>query len=412
MPGGVSSPVRAFKAVGGSPLFIKKGLGSHIYDEDGNSFIDYVGSWGPLILGHSHPQIVDAVKKAAEKGTSFGAPTKLETELAKAICKAIPSIEMIRLVNSGTEAAMSAIRLARAFTQRDNIIKFAGGYHGHSDGLLVCAGSGLATLGITDCPGVPQSYAEHTLVAPYNNLEAMEHIFKKQPQGIAAIIIEPVAANMGLVKPASGFLEGLRQLTQKHGALLIFDEVITGFRLSYSGAQGLNGIKPDLTILGKIIGGGLPVGAYGGRADIMRMVAPCGPVYQAGTLSGNPLAVTAGIEALKLLSQPSLYQQLEVKASHLAAGIEKTAMKNKVSIQLSRAGSLLTLFFTDKSVSNYETAKQSNTERYGNFFDMLLEDGIYWPPSQFEAAFLSTAHTDEDIEATISAIDKSFSTLL
>jgi glutamate-1-semialdehyde 2,1-aminomutase len=411
MPGGVSSPVRAFKAVGGSPLFIKKGQGSRIYDEDGNAFIDYCCSWGPLILGHSQPQIVAAVKKAAAEGTSFGAPTRLETELAEAIVGAVPSIEMVRLVSSGTEAAMSAIRLARAYTGRDNIVKFAGGYHGHSDGLLVRAGSGLATLGISDCPGVPQSYAEHTLVAPYNDLDAVEQMFTRHPDSIAAVIIEPVAANMGVVEPVSGFLEGLRRLTKGNGALLIFDEVITGFRLSYGGAQGVNGVLPDLTILGKIIGGGLPVGAYGGTADIMKMVAPCGPVYQAGTLSGNPLAVTAGIEMLKLLRQPGLYQQLENKASRLADGIEEAAARHKVTIQLARAGSLITAFFTGEPVTDYETAQQADTGKYARFFGGLLEEGIYWPPSQFEAAFVSAAHSDEDIEATIRAMDRAFSAL-
>ncbi|MBI2328348.1 MAG: glutamate-1-semialdehyde 2,1-aminomutase [Chloroflexi bacterium] len=411
LPGGVDSPVRAFKAVGGTPPFIVRGQGSRIYDEDGNEFIDYVGSWGPLILGHSRPRVVDALKQAIERGTSFGAPTQLETTLARKICSAMPAIEMLRFVNSGTEATMTALRLARAFTGRDKIIKFAGGYHGHADGLLAKGGSGLATLGIPDSPGVPLSYAQNTLVAPYNNAEAVEQLFQRYPGEIAAVIVEPVAANMGVVSPQPGFLTSLRRLSSEFGALLIFDEVITGFRVAYGGAQALYGIAPDLTCLGKIIGGGLPVGAYGGRREIMEMMAPAGPVYQAGTLSGNPLAMTAGIETLKVLSQPGVYHQLEKRASSLAKGIAEAASKAGISLRVARVASLLTVFFTGQPVVDYESAKQAETTLFGRFFQQLLSQGIYWPPSQFEAAFISLAHSDEDIQLTIRAIDKALSFL-
>ncbi len=402
--------MRAFKAVGGTPPFIVKGRGSKIYDADGNEFIDYIGSWGPLILGHCHPQVNEALKQAIERGTSFGAPTELETTLAKIICAAMPSIEMIRFVNSGTEATMTALRLARAFTGRDKIVKFAGGYHGHADGLLTKGGSGLATLGIPDSPGVPLSYAQNTLVAPFNNAEAVEQLFQRYPEEIAAIIVEPVAANMGVVPPQPGFLASLRNLTDEFGALLIFDEVITGFRLAYGGAQALYGITPDLTCLGKIIGGGLPVGAYGGRREIMVMMAPVGPVYQAGTLSGNPLVMTAGIETIKILSQPGVYSQLEAKSSRLEDGIALAASEAGVTLHISRVASLLTVFFTGKPVVNYESATQADTARFGRFFQQLLTGGIFWPPSQFEAAFVSLAHSDDDIQATINAIDKALST--
>ena len=412
LPGGVDSPVRAFKAVGGNPLFIKKGQGSRIYDEDDNQFIDYVCSWGPLILGHSHPRIVAALKRAVERGTSFGAPTKLETTLAKAIRDAMPSIEMLRFVCSGTEATMSAIRLARAFTGRDKIVKFAGCYHGHSDGLLARAGSGVATLGIPDSPGVPPGYAQDTLVASYNSIAAVENLFKHYPQEIAAIIVEPVAANMGVVPPQPGFLESLRQLTEEFKALLIFDEVITGFRVAYGGAQALCGITPDLTCLGKVIGGGLPIGAYGGRQDIMQMVAPSGPVYQAGTLSGNPLAMTAGIETLKILSQARTYEQLEEKSSQLERGIVEVAAKAGLKMQVPRVGSILTAFFSKEAVFDYDAAKQANTEIYARFFQQLLEEGVYWPPSQFEAAFVSTAHSDDDIQTTVKAVGKALEYLV
>lgn len=409
LPGGVNSPVRAFKAVGGTPPFIVSGKGSRIYDEDGNEYIDYVCSWGPLILGHSHPQVVDALKQAAERGASFGAPTELEITLAKMICSAIPSIGMIRFVNSGTEATMSALRLARAFTGRDKIVKFAGGYHGHADGLLVKGGSGLATLSLPSSPGVPSSYASNTLVAPYNNAEAVAQLFQRYPNEIAAVIVEPVAANMGVVPPQSGFLESLRSLTSQFGALLIFDEVITGFRITYGGAQNLNKIVPDLTCLGKIIGGGLPVGAYGGRREIMEMMAPTGTVYQAGTLSGNPLAMTAGIETLKVLSQPGTYERLEDAASRLEEGVVKVASSRKLKLTISRFASLLTIFFTDSPTLDYELVSQADTALFGKFFQQLLSEGIYWPPSQFEAAFVSLAHRDDDIQATVDKISKALS---
>jgi glutamate-1-semialdehyde 2,1-aminomutase len=406
LPGGVDSPVRAFKAVGGNPLFIARGKGSRITDVDDNEFIDYVCSWGPLILGHAYPRVIEAIKKAAEGGTSFGAPCEMEVSLARLISRAIPSMEMIRFVNSGTEATMSAIRLARAYTRRDKIIKFAGGYHGHADGLLAKSGSGLATLGIPDSPGVPLSYAQNTLTANYNDLKSVEKIFQDYPDEIAGIIIEPVAANMGVVLPQPGFLAGLRKLTSQSGALLIFDEVITGFRVSYGGAQGLLGIRPDLTCLGKIIGGGLPVGAFGGRREIMEMLAPLGPVYQAGTLSGNPLAMTAGIETLKVLKEPGVYDQLDRKGATLEEGMRKIAVKFGTGLTINRAGSLLTPFFTGEPVRDYESAKKSDTVQFNQLFHRLLEGGIYWPPSQFEAGFVSLVHSDEDIRFTIEAFNK------
>ena len=411
LPGGVDSPVRAFKAVGGTPPFIARGQGSRIFDEDGNEFIDYVCSWGPLILGHSHPQVVDALKRSAERGTSFGAPTELEITLAKMISSAVPSIEMIRFVNSGTEATMTALRLARAFTGRDKVIKFAGGYHGHADGLLVKGGSGLATLGLPDSPGVPASYAQNTLVAPYNNSEAIAEIFQSYPKEIAAVIVEPVAANMGVVPPQPGFLDDLRRLTSDYGALLIFDEVITGFRVAYGGAQTLYGITPDLTCLGKIIGGGLPVGAYGGKREIMEMVAPSGPVYQAGTLSGNPLAMTAGIETLRILRQPDVYERLEKAASRLEEGITQVASSSNLRVNISCFTSLLTIFFSDNMAVDYKSVSGADTALFGKFFEQLLAQGIYWPPSQFEAAFISVAHSDEDIQYTIAAVERAISSL-
>ena len=411
LPGGVDSPVRAFKAVGGTPPFIVRGDGSKIYDADGNKFIDYVCSWGPLILGHSSPQVVEKLRQVIERGTSFGAPTELEITLARMICAAMPSIEMIRFVNSGTEATMTALRLARAFTGRDRIVKFAGCYHGHADGLLAKGGSGMATLGIPDSPGVPLGYAQNTLVAPYNNTEAVEQLFQRYPEEIAAVIVEPVAANMGVVPPQPGFLASLRKLTNEFGALLIFDEVITGFRVAYRGAQALYGITPDLTCLGKIIGGGLPIGAYGGRREIMEMMAPVGPVYQAGTLSGNPLVMTAGIETIKVLSQPGVYHRLEARSLSLGGGLIKAASEAGISLHISRVASLLTVFFTAKPVVDYESAKQANTRLFGRFFHQLLAEGIYWPPSQFETAFVSLAHSDEDIQATIRAVGKALSSL-
>ena len=411
LPGGVNSPVRAFGAVGGTPPFIVSGRGSRIIDADGNEFIDYVGSWGPLILGHSPPHVIAALKQAVERGTTFGAPTELEVTLARMVAAAMPSIEMVRFVNSGTEATMSALRLARAFTGRDKIIKFAGGYHGHADGLLVKGGSGLATLGLPGSPGVPKSYAQNTLVAPYNDSEAVTQLFGSYPEEIAAVIVEPVAANMGVVPPQPGFLDGLRRLTADNGALLIFDEVITGFRVAYGGAQTIYGITPDLTCLGKIIGGGLPVGAYGGKREIMEMMAPIGPVYQAGTLSGNPLAMTAGIAMLQALSRPGVYQRLEEAASLLEAGIAKAVSSSDIKLNISRFGSLLTIFFTDSPALDYKSVSGADTALFGRFFQQLLAQGIYWPPSQFEAAFVSLAHSDEDIQNTIVVMEKALVSL-
>lgn len=406
LPGGVDSPVRAFKAVGGTPPFIVKGKGSRIYDVDGNEFIDYVCSWGPLILGHSAPQVVEALKRATEKGTSFGAPTELEITLAGMISTAMPSIEMLRFVNSGTEATMSALRLARAYTGRDKILKFAGGYHGHSDGLLAISGSGLATLGIPGSPGVPAGYAENTLTVPYNDLEAIEQAFQQYPGEIAAVIVEPVAANMGVVPPQSGFLEDLRQITTKSGTLLVFDEVITGFRVAYGGAQALYGVTPDLTCLGKIIGGGMPVGAYGGKRQIMELIAPLGTVYQAGTLSGNPLAMTAGIETLNTLNNPDAYAQLENRAAILENGLYAAARQSGANVYVSRIASLLTMFFTGDPVADYESAKLADTALFARFFHGMLAEGIYWPPSQFEASFISLAHSEEDIRLTVDSAAK------
>ncbi|MBI4496350.1 MAG: glutamate-1-semialdehyde 2,1-aminomutase [Chloroflexi bacterium] len=406
LPGGVSSPVRAFRAVGGGPHFISRAAGSRIVDADGNEFIDYVGSWGPLILGHAHPQVVAAVQEAAARGTSYGAPTELEVELARLITAALPSVELVRFVNSGTEATMSALRVARAFTVRDKIIKFEGCYHGHADGLLVKAGSGVATLGLPDSPGVPASYAQHTLVAPYNDLAAVERIFAANPGQIAGVILEPVAANMGVVPPQPGFLEGLRRLTRDQGALFIFDEVITGFRMGWGGAQGLYGITPDLTCLGKVIGGGLPVGAYGGRRDIMELIAPLGPVYQAGTLSGNPLAMSAGIATLRALQSGAVYEQLEGLSARLADGLAAAARAAGVPVTGNRVGSAMTLFFTDRPVTDWASASTADRAAYGRFFRAMLEQGIYLAPSQFEAAFVSLAHTPADIEATVQAAER------
>ncbi len=406
IPGGVNSPVRAFKNVGKNPLFIKNGSGSHITDVDGNEYIDYVCSWGPLILGHSHPEVITEIRREIENGISFGAPCLKELELSEFIVKAVPSIENIRLVNSGTEATMSALRLARAFTGRDKIIKFSGCYHGHADGLLVKAGSGVATAGLPDSPGVPKSYTKHTLIAPYNNLKATTELFEHYPGSIAAIIVEPVAANMGVVKPEPGFLEGLRQLATAYGAVLIFDEVITGFRLSFGGAQQATGVIPDLTCLGKIIGGGLPVGAYGGKKEIMQMVAPQGAVYQAGTLSGNPVAATAGLATLKVLAQKGIYEELQQKTDRLEEGINNLLRQTSGEFCLNRIGSLLTLFFTLKKVNDFESASSSNMHSFMGFHQSLLGQGIYWPPSQFEAAFISLALTNEDIDKTLRAMEK------
>jgi glutamate-1-semialdehyde 2,1-aminomutase len=408
IPGGVNSPVRAFRSVGMTPPFILRAKGCRVYDADGHSYIDYVGSWGPMIVGHAHKQVVNAIKRAANHGTSYGAPTPLEVRLAEMIVGAVPSIEMVRLVSSGTEAVMSAIRLARAATKRDGILKFDGGYHGHADSLLVKAGSGVATLGLPDSPGVPSDLAKHTVTARYNDLDDVRRLLNAAPQSVAAVIVEPIAGNMGVVPPVPGFLEGLRAATREDGALLIFDEVISGFRAAYGGAQARYGVTPDLTCLGKIIGGGLPVGAYGGRRDLMQMIAPAGPVYQAGTLSGNPLAVSAGIATLKLLQKSKVYEVLESRGASLAEGLATAAASAGVPVQINRAGSVLTVFFTATPVRDYATAKTSDTMRFGRFFSAMLEAGVYLPPSQFEAWFLSLAHTDREIERTIKAARAAF----
>ena len=403
IPGGVNSPVRSFRAVGGTPAFLRRGQGSRVWDVDGNEYIDYLGSWGPLVLGHAHPAVVDAVKNAAENGTSFGAPVEQEVELAKLICQALPSVESVRLVNSGTEACMSAIRLARAYTGRNKVIKFAGCYHGHADGLLVKAGSGAMTHGIPTSAGVPESYASETLVAEYNDLSSVEAAFAAYPTDVAAVIVEPVAGNMGVVPPAGGFLEGLRQLTADSGALLIFDEVITGFRISYNGAQGLFGVSPDITCLGKIIGGGLPVGAYGARREIMEMVAPLGAMYQAGTLSGNPLAVAAGVAAMNQLQEPDTYSRLEVMAQRLTEGLSHVFSRAEVPSTINRVGSMFTGFFNPGPVDTLALVEQSDVSAYGRYFHAMLEQGVYLAPSQFEAGFVSLAHTEKDIDDTIAA---------
>ena len=407
IPGGVNSPVRSFRAVGGTPAFLTRGQGSRVWDVDGNEYIDYLGSWGPLVLGHAHPAVVDAVKKAAEKGTSFGAPVQQEVELAKLICQALPSVEMVRLVNSGTEACMSAIRLARAYTGRNKVIKFAGCYHGHADGLLVKAGSGAMTHGVPTSAGVPESYASETLVAEYNQLSSVEAAFAAYPTDVAAVIVEPVAGNMGVVPPAVGFLEGLRQLTADSGALLIFDEVITGFRLSYGGAQSLFGVSPDITCLGKIIGGGLPVGAYGARREIMEMVAPLGNMYQAGTLSGNPLAVAAGVAALTELQNPDTYARLEGMAQRLTEGLNHVFNRAEVPSTINRVGSMFTGFFNPGPVDTLAQVERSDVAAYGRYFHAMLERGVYLAPSQFEAGFISLAHNEDHIDHTLAAAEAS-----
>ncbi len=408
IPGGVNSPVRAFKAVGGTPPFIERAKGSRVWDVDGNEYIDFVASWGPMILGHAHPQVIEAVKEAAERGTSYGAPTALEVEMARMICSALPSMEMVRMVNSGTEAVMSAIRLARAFTGRDKVVKFAGCYHGHADGLLVRAGSGATTLGVPDSPGVPEGYASLTLIAPYNDLEALRALMKEHRGEVACVVVEPVAGNMGVVPPEEGFLEGLRKICDEEGCLLIFDEVITGFRVGWSGAQGLYGVRPDLTCLGKIIGGGFPVGAFGGRREVMERLAPVGDVYQAGTLSGNPLAMAAGLKTLQILKEKDPYGRLEEMSSYLCEEASKIARSLGLDLFFSRVGSMFTFFFTRGPVRDYESARRSDTAAYSRYFWTLLREGIYVASSQFEAAFLSTAHTEEDLERTLSALEKAF----
>ncbi len=402
IPGGVNSPVRAFRGVGGTPRFIARGEGSRLIDVDGNSYIDYICSWGPLILGHRPKPVIDALRDVLDIGTSFGAPTERELDLAEAIRDAMPSMELIRLVNSGTEATMSAIRVARGFTGRDLTVKFDGCYHGHVDSLLVKAGSGMATLGIADSAGVPKCFAETTISLPFNDLNAVEEAFRKQGDRIAAIIVEPVAGNMGCVPPAAGFLQGLRAVTEKYGTVLIFDEVMTGFRLSFGGAQQIYGIRPDMTAIGKIVGGGLPIAAYGGRADIMNKVAPVGPIYQAGTLSGNPLAVAAGLAMVRhLKANPQVYQDLERRAARLTANVPS-------GITVNRVGSMFTFFFSSQPVMDYETAKRSDTEMFKKFFHWMLSQGVYLAPSQFEAAFLSAAHSDEDIRVTAEAAHQFF----
>ncbi len=404
IPGGVNSPVRAFRAVGGKPLFIERGNGSHIWDADGNEYIDYVGSWGPLIFGHRPPEVIRALGDVLEIGTSFGAPTAREVELAELICEIMPSVEKVRLVSSGTEATMAAIRVARGFTGRDRIIKFDGCYHGHGDSLLVKAGSGVATLGLPDSPGVPASLAELTTVLPFNDKQALKSEFDKRGKEVACVIVEPVVGNMGTVAPVPGFLELLRDVTKSSGTVLIFDEVMTGFRLAPGGAQEKYGIRPDMTTMGKVIGGGLPVGAYGGRADIMNKVAPAGPIYQAGTLSGNPLAVSAGLATLKRLLRENPYHRLEQLGARLEAGV-----RNATSLQFNRVGSMFTLFFTNQPVFDFASAKTSDTARFNKFFHSMLGDGIYLPPSQFEAAFISAVHTEADVDRTITAVEYAMS---
>ena len=406
IPGGVNSPVRSCRAVGTHPLFITSGQGSKIYDVDGNAYIDYVGSWGPLILGHAHPEVVAAVKEAAEQGTSFGIPTTREIELAQMIIQLVPSMEMVRMVNSGTEATMSAIRLARGYTGRHKIIKFDGCYHGHADTLLVKAGSGVATLGIPGSAGVPPDFVQYTLSLRFNDLDQVASVMQDQGDEVAAIILEPVAGNMGAVPPKPGFLEGLRHWCDQTGALLIFDEVMTGFRVALGGAQALYSVRPDLTCLGKVIGGGLPVGAYGGRKDIMSKVAPVGEVYQAGTLSGNPLAVTAGLTTLKLLSQPGVYDQLEERSGYLFEEMSRLATKHKIPSSMNRVGSMGSVFFTAQKVVDFDTAQTSDTQKFAHMFCAMLERGVYLAPSQFEAAFVSLAHDQEDIDKTLAAADE------
>jgi glutamate-1-semialdehyde 2,1-aminomutase len=401
--GGVNSPVRAFRSVGGEPFIVDRGRGQFLYDADGNELLDYVCSWGAMLLGHAHPVVTAAISTQAQRGTSFGATTELEIELATLIIHAIPFIEKIRFVSSGTEATMSALRLARGVTKRDLLLKFEGNYHGHSDSFLSQSGSGLATLGIAECPGVPQALAALTLNAPYNDLNAVERLFRQHQDKIAAVIVEPIAANMGAVLPEAGFLPGLREMSRKNGALLIVDEVITGFRLHNGAAQQLLGIEADITTFGKIIGGGVPVAAYGGRAELMNHVAPLGPVYQAGTLAGNPLAMSAGIATLKELAAPGFYETIDKRAGRLVAGLREAAAKAGVAAQVNAIGSLATIFFTPEPVRNYGQAKKSDTRRYGEFFRKMLEHGIFLAPSQFEAAFLSAAHTDADIERTLTA---------
>ena len=408
LPGGVNSPVRAFKGVGGTPRFVARAEGPYIFDVDGHRYIDYVGSWGPMVVGHAHPEVTAAVQAAVRRGTSYGAPTEVEVELADTVVEAVPSIEMVRFVNSGTEATMSALRVARAYTKRNKIIKFEGCYHGHADLLLVQAGSGVTTLGLPDSPGVPAETVGHTLLAKFNNLESVQQLFKTNAGQIAAVVVEPVAGNMGVVPPQDGFLQGLRTLTEKESTLLIFDEVMTGFRVAYGGAQSLYGVTPDMTCLGKIIGGGFPVGAYGGKREIMQQVAPVGPVYQAGTLSGNPVAMTAGIETLRILRRPESYSHLNAMTTKLGAGLKQAAEAHGISIFQTAVGSMSCLFFTDTAVVDFDSARRSDADLYGRFFHAMLQRGIYFAPSQFEAAFMSLAHSDEEIDKTCAAAKQAF----
>ncbi|MBN9653851.1 glutamate-1-semialdehyde 2,1-aminomutase [Halobacillus sp. GSS1] len=408
MPGGVNSPVRAFKSVQMDPIFMEKGAGSKLYDLDGNEYIDYVLSFGPLILGHADERVTEALTKATANGTSFGAPTEMENELASLVRERVPSIEMLRMVNSGTEATMSALRVARGYTDRDKILKFEGNYHGHGDSLLIKAGSGVATLGLPDSPGVPESIAQNTITVPYNDLESVRYVFEEFGDDLAAVIIEPVSGNMGVVPPNEGFLQELRTLTEENGTVLIFDEVMTGFRVGYHSAQGHFGVTPDMTCLGKVIGGGLPVGAYGGKREIMERVAPVGDIYQAGTLSGNPLAMTAGYETISAMTEEA-YASINKKVDRLIEGYEQAAEKHNIPLTVNRAGSMVGFFFTNEPVTNFETANQSDLEMFTRYFQGMIEEGVYLPPSQFEGLFLSVKHTDDDIEKTIQAAEKVFS---
>ncbi|GAP75268.1 glutamate-1-semialdehyde aminotransferase [Pseudoalteromonas sp. SW0106-04] len=412
IPGGVNSPVRAFNGVGGTPLFITHAEGAYTYDADGKKYIDYVGSWGPMILGHNHPEIKQAVHQAVERGLSYGAPTEAEIDMAEKVKELVPSIDSVRMVNSGTEATMSAIRLARGYTGRDKILKFEGCYHGHADSLLVKAGSGALTMGVPNSPGIPEDFAKHTLTVSFNNLDEVKAIFAEYPQDIACIIIEPVAGNMNCIPPQPGFLEGLREICDEHGSVLIFDEVMTGFRVALGGAQAYYNITPDLTCLGKVIGGGMPVGAFGGKQAIMDYIAPVGPVYQAGTLSGNPIAMAAGLKALQLLSEPGLHEQLEAKSKVLCSGFQAAADKAGIALTTNYAGGMFGFFFTDaEQVSSYQQATECDLERFKRFFHLMLEEGVYLAPSAFEAGFVCAAHGDEQIEATIAAAERAFAKL-